>query len=324
MKTSSLRWLAVACLAGLVVAGCAKRADQPVRVGINTWPGYEPFFLAKGLGYYDQTGITLVDYPSASEEIRAFQEGALEAATLTMDEVFLLEEKGQHVRVVLIIDTSAGGDVILGKPEFQSLTDLKGKRVGAETSALGGFVLARALDQAGMSPQDIQIVPIEMSEHEQAFTEGRVDAIVTYEPARGNLLRAGAHQLFDSSQIPKEIVDVLIVREEALSKADATLQALIQGWFRALTYLREQPLDAARRIAPRQGVSPEQFLESLKGLHIPGLGENLLLLGKTDQTFLNGLQRLSKFMASRQLLKHEMDPASLLNDRFVLRVESGT
>ena len=65
------------------------------------------------------------------------------------------------------------------------------------------------------------------------------------------------------------------------------MQALVDGRFRALDYLIKNPQDAASRIAPRTGVTPEQFLESLKGLSSPNLEENQNLLGKTDPSLLN-------------------------------------
>lgn len=79
-----------------------------------------------------------------------------------------LVETQRNISVVLITDVSNGADVILGKPEIQSLKDLKGRRVGA-------------------------------------FKQGTVDAVVTFEPVRSNLLKSGAKLLFDSTQIPGEI-----------------------------------------------------------------------------------------------------------------------
>ena len=68
-----------------------------------------------------------------------------------------------------------------------------------------------------MSPKDIKIVFLGVSEHERAFKNGKVDAVVTFGSARTKLLAAGAKQLFDSSQIPGEIVDVLIVSEDVIN-----------------------------------------------------------------------------------------------------------
>jgi NitT/TauT family transport system substrate-binding protein len=300
-----------------LLVGCIKEPPPPLRVGGVVWPGFEVLYLARDLGYYKDTSIRLVEYPSASEVLRAYRNGDLEAATITLDEVLLLATTEPHVRVALVADTSHGADVILAKPEIKNLQDLKGRRVGVESTALGAFLLTRALGQVGMLPKDVQVISLEVSEHEQAFKKGTVDAVVTFEPVRSKLLAVGAKLLFDSRQIPGEIVDVLAAREEVLTNQSASMKALLNGWFRALDYLQKHPLDAATRVAPREGVTAQQFLESLKGLRIPDLQENQKLLGRTDASLLQAAKRLSKVMLDNKLLQKAVDPTPLLEDRLV-------
>lgn len=312
--------LATVLLLEFVFVSCVKEAPPPLRVGTNIWPGYESLYLARNLGYYDNTSIRLVDYPSSSEIIRAYRNGDLEVAAITMDETLSLVETQPNIRVVLITDVSNGADVILGKPEIKSLKDLKGRRVGVESTALGAFVITRALEQVDLSPKDVQIVSLGVSEHERAFKQGTVDAVVTFEPVRSNLLKSGAKLLFDSTQIPGEIVDVLVVRKELLTSQLNSLKVLISGWFRALDYLKQNPQDAARRIAPRTGITPEQFLKSLKGLRIPDIQENQKLLGKTDTSLLNAVRRLSEVMKENKLLQPAVVSTPLLDERLVKNV----
>lgn len=307
---------------GLVLVSLAKEPSPPLRVGTNVWPGFELLYLARNLGYYKDTPIRLVDYPSSSGIIRAYRSGALEVTALTLDEVLLLATTEPSLRVVLITDVSNGADVILAKPEIQNLKALKGRRVGVEATALGAFVLTRALEQVGMSPKDVQIISLEVSEHEQAFKQGSVDGIVTFEPVRSNLLAAGARLLFDSKQIPGEIVDVLAVRQELLAEPSNSMQALLSGWFSALDYLKQNPQDAAQRIASRTGITPERFLKSLEGLRIPDIRENQKLLENTDSSLFKGVKWLSKVMVENQLLQKAVAPTPLLDARLVKNMKS--
>lgn len=215
------------------------------------------------------------------------------------------------------MDFSEGGDVILSKPGISNLKELKGKRVGVEVGALGAYIITRALEQVNLSTQDVQIVSLGLSEHERAFQDGTVDAVVTFGPARTKLLAAGAKQIFDSSQIPGEIVDVLLVRENMIQEQPETVQSLINGRFRALDYLAKNPQDSAIRVAPRTGVTPQQFLDSLKGLRSPDLQENQKLLGKTDPSLLKTTIRLVDIMLENKLLPQKVDAAPLLDDRWV-------
>ncbi len=85
----------------LSLAGCGVEPAPPLRIGTNVWSGYEPLYLARELGYLDPRSVHLVEYPSASEVIRAFRNQAIEAAALTFDEVLLLTQDGFEPRVVL-------------------------------------------------------------------------------------------------------------------------------------------------------------------------------------------------------------------------------
>ncbi|MGL5064011.1 MAG: ABC transporter substrate-binding protein [Microcoleus sp.] len=320
LKNSLTVAIAALTLGAIVLASCTK-TEPPLRIGANVWPGYETLYLARSLGYYDNTSIRLVDYPSGTEEVRAYRNGEIEGAGISIDQALVLASTNPDVRIVVVMDFSNGGDVILGKPEIPNLKALKNKSVGVESTALGAFIITRALEQQGMSPKDIKIISLGVSEHERAFKTGKVDAVVTFGAPRTKLLAAGAKQLFDSSQIPGEIVDVLIVREDVINQHSKAVKALIEGRFRALDYLNKNPQDAAIRLAPRTGVTPEQFLESLQGLSSPNLEENQKLLGKTDPSLLKGVTRLSQVMSDNKLLPKAVEPAPLLDARLVNNVK---
>lgn len=317
-----LGWVAIAALWSLwILASCSKEPPPPLRVATNLWPGYETLYLAQYLGYYKNTPIQMVDLPSGTEEVRAFRNNEVEAAGISLDQALVLASTNSDVRVVTVMDFSEGGDVILAKPEIPNLKALKGKRVGVEANALGAYVITRAMEKADMTTKDIQIISLGLSEHERAFKGGKVDAVVTFGPARNKLLSAGAKQIFDSSQIPGEIVDVLIVRESVIQKQPEVVKTLVKGRFQALDYLNKNPQEAARMIAPRTGVTPEQFLDSVRGLRSPDLQQNRDLLGKVDPSLLKTTTQLVKVMVENQLLSKPVDPAPLLDDRIVNQVQ---
>jgi len=126
------------------------------------------------------------------------------------------------------------------------------------------------------------------------------------------LLAKGANLLFDSSQIPDEIMDVLVVREEIISGNANTIEILLMGWFKAIDYFRENREEAACKMAPRMGVSPEQFLMSLNGLHIPDLKENVDLLAGSPSITLKNSRKLAQSMLNLKLLKSIPDLSSLI------------
>ena len=58
-----------------------------------------------------------------------------------------------------------------------------------------------------------------------------------------------------------------------LEKQPKAIHALLRGWFDALNYLKREPNVAAGHMAIRQQTTGEQYLEALKGVHIPSREE---------------------------------------------------
>ncbi len=269
-------------LLAALLAGCQFTPETELRVGTNIWPGYEPLYLARSLNLLPD-GARLVEYPASTETIRALRDGMIEAGALTLDEVLTLRAGGADVRVVLVMDESAGADAVIARGEIAAPGDLKGRRLGAETTALGAWMTHLLLEKAGLKAEDVNIAPLPADEQEDAFLQGKVDAVVTFEPVKSRLLtqgaKLGAHVIFDSREVPGRIVDVLAVRADALKAHPKGLRKLLAAWFRALDFMRRHPDEAARRIAPRLGLTPEQTRQAFAGLHLPDLAQNRALLG---------------------------------------------
>ena len=289
-----------------------REPETALRIGTNVWIGSEPLYLARELGRLDPASVQLVEYPSASEVLRAFRNQAIDGMVISMDELFGLAVDGLQPRIILVVDVSHGADVVVGRNGMRTMKDLKGKSVAVESSALGAFVLSRALAVNGMQASDVNVVHLESNEQTSAFEKGQVDGAVTFDPYRAQFLRSGAKTLFDSAQIPGEIVDLLAVRASVVDKEPKAIQALLAGWFDAIDYMKRDPKDAARRMGIRQQTTGEQFLEAQKGLHVPSRDENLKMLsGKTPELVVAG-RRLMTLMVDAKLLRAELDIEGLL------------
>ncbi len=104
-------------------------AARSLSVGTNVWPGYEPLYLARSLGLYGQAPIRLVEYASATQVIRAFRNGAIDVAALTLDEVLLLRESRLDARVII------RGESVPGEGSTFSFTAVFGKQDGKPAAA---------------------------------------------------------------------------------------------------------------------------------------------------------------------------------------------
>jgi NitT/TauT family transport system substrate-binding protein len=306
-----LRWVAGVALV-LALAGCVRQPETALRIGTNVWIGSEPLYLARELGRLDSSTVQLVEYPSASEVLRAFRNQAIDGMVISLDELFGLAADGLQPRIVLVVDVSNGADVVVGRSGMRSMRDLKGKSIAVESSALGAFVLSRALAISGMQASDVNVVHMESNEQPEAFEKGLVDGAVTFDPYRAQFLRAGGRTLFDSSQIPGEIVDLLAVRASVVDKRPKAIEGLLSGWFNALGYMKSDPEDAARRMGIRQQTTGEQFLEAQRGLHVPSREENVRMLGGLKPELAVTGRRLLTLMTDAKLLSRSVEIEQVL------------
>lgn len=302
-------------LAALPVFSACSREEQ-LRVACHVWPGYEFMFLARDEGWFSAGQIALLDSTNATESIRLLQAGDVHAAALTLDEVLLARSQGIPLTVVLVFDVSAGADKVIARPPLSQPGELKGRRIGVETTAVGSLLLIKLLAAAGLSPQDVEVVEIRGS-HVEMWKSGLVDAIVTYDPTASQLIAQGNVSIFDSRQMPEMIFDVLAVRADVLSSHKDSIRTLISAHFRGLTALRKNPADTAYRLARYLGLPGHQVMGAYRGLKMPDEQANRIFLQGQRSPLLKAARALSELMLAAGTLKQADSLADLISVDFL-------
>ena len=310
-----LRLLQLALLACVgLLAGCGPHYTPPLMVGTNTWIGYEPLYLARSLGYHDGLPLRLVELGSTTQAMDALRVGKLDLAGVTLDEALPL-------RIIWVMNISAGADAIIARPGIRRLADLRGQRIGVEQTAVGAYMLQAALEQAGMQASDVSVVPLPLDEHLSAWHGRRVDAVVTFDPVRQTLLNEGGVTVFDSRALPGEIVDVLVARDEALQCCARRIAQLLDSQRRALAYLAEHRDDALARMAQRPGVASADMAAALNGIVLPDATGNRALLDGASPGLVRTAQQLAQTMHQHGLLARIPDTTGLVDGRFVREMQ---
>lgn len=263
----------------LALPGCEWLADKPISIGAYVWPGYEPMFLARNKGWLDAQRVRLVETSSTTDSLKALAEGRVDGAALTLDEVLRARANGLPLCVVMILDVSAGSDMVVVRSGIKNLADLKGRRIGFEQGTVGELMLTEALRAAGLTKEEVTLVSLPVAQQLAAWSRDQMDAAVTFEPVASQLIAQGALRVFDSRQTPNMIVDVLAIRSDVLDRSHArAIRHLIGAHFRALDHLTRNSQDAAYRMAPRLGLPAANVLSVFKGLLLPDAAENYRLL----------------------------------------------
>lgn len=308
--------LPVILLFAAILPGC-KPAPDPLRIVSSPWPGYEPIYLARDLGYLNASQVVLNELPSSNITLESFSNGSADIATLTLDETLTLLSQGKKVRILAVLDVSNGADAVMAKPAVKTLADLKGKRIAIINIPLGVFMLSRTLDAAGLKAKDVTVVLLPEDVHEKAYKQNKIDVAVTFEPFKTRLAQAGAHMLFDSSKIPNEIFDLLIVSEETYQTRRKDLCHVTQQWFRTLDYVQANAKDAKDKMSKRLGMDPGLYQGMMDGLVVPARQENIRLLAGNTPAILQPAKNLAKAMLDAGLIPAAVDPSTALAPEFL-------
>ena len=306
----------MASLVGLGVSAC--QPPLPVlRVGAIPFAGYGFLFLAHDLGLLAPHRVQMKELRSSTDVLRALASGRLEAAALTLDEVLTGLQGGIPLTVVAVLDQSAGADVVMARPPIQRAADLRGRRIGVESSAVGAFMMAALLDAAALRAQDVQLVQVALPDSATAYRQGRADAVVTAEPWASQLEAEGAQRVFDSRAIPGRIVDVLAVRTELLATQAAQVRVLVDSHFDALARYQKDRAPLAPLLAPVLQLPADQVDQAFRGLDLPSRQANQALMAPSGP-LVRGLPSLVALLQAQGLLEAvALDTTALMDPRWV-------
>ena len=271
---SRLLYLSFICVLSF---SCARERD-PIRIGINAWPGYEFLYLAQEKGFFEKEGVNvrIVEFNSLADGRRAYERGHLDGLACTLIEhIQILDHSERSPKICLVVDYSNGADVILARAGISTIQELAGASVGLEIDSLGVFVLARALDKAGLDLADIQIKPLDQISMENALCQGEIDAAISYPPVSINMQKScGGSVIFSSAEIPGEIVDVVVLEESLIEARPSDAQAVIRAFFSAQEWAYQNPEEAFEIMGQREGLTSLEFKQALEdGIHIVKSGD---------------------------------------------------
>lgn len=174
MKAFWKKAIAIALSAALVAvaAGCGgtKQAatsssassgeSDKIIIGQASWIGFAPFYIAEDKGFFKDHGVDVEvqSIESKADSKSALAAGRIQGVSTTIDTQIVNASSGIDLSCVLALDTSSGGDGIIAKKEYNSLEDLKGKKVALDTTGGADFFWFQyLLHQKGMSIKDFDV-----------------------------------------------------------------------------------------------------------------------------------------------------------------------
>ena len=266
-------WILYLISAILFFPGCKQRPEEAdlerVSIAFQKWVGYGPLYLAQEKGFFKEEGMELVFIDEQLDSARrdAFKQGMLDCEAGTIDLLISKRSQDTPIVAVLEIDHSLGSDGIVATEDIKTVEDLIGKKVAFARDDVGETFISYLFHKKGLSLEDITIVPRGPDDAWLTFLNGEVDAAVTWEPWLSKAAkRPGGHILISTRDEPEIIIDTLNVREDLVKDNPELVKGLMRGWFKALKYYKENPVEASEIIARHYDIAPEEYRKQIEGL----------------------------------------------------------
>lgn len=292
----------------------------PFRVGIATWPGFAPGYIAKEHHLFGNLPVDFSIIDDFSARQSAFVSAKTDATIYTLDSLAFDAAHGVEGKAVLVLDESNGADAIVATRTISTAAELRGKRIAYTRGSPAHYFLIAYLRKHGVSLDSIRRVEVDdPGRAGEAFMSGTVDAAVTWEPNISQITASGKGHVLESSRTaPGLIVDVLVVRNDVLQTRRKDVEVFINGWLRAIQEIKENRVDSYRKMAKALNIPEAEFPRMADGLLYADLARNrAILLPTRGSRAQQILEDANQVWAGEHLLTKAAEPLSLLDPDFV-------
>ena len=210
---------------------------------------------------------------------------------------------------------------MLAKQPLKKGDSFKGKRIGAESGPLSSYLLARFMDKFDIDEAQLEIKYVDIPGQASMWDSDEIDLLITYDPIRSQLKAKGAFEIFTSKEIPNEIIDVFLIREEKLESQKDNLKAFVSGWFKAVKDLNSGNPRVFEFIGMREKLSADVVREIFTEISVPGYSENLIQLSGENKEFMAGFDQHEKIMLDKKLMATAVDKKALITNKALLLIE---
>jgi NitT/TauT family transport system substrate-binding protein len=238
-----------------------------IYVGWMPWPyAAEAGIVKKWADKYD-IKINVTQINDYVESINQYTAGKFDGVTVTnMDALTIPAAGGVDTTAIIMGDYSNGNDGVVLK-QGKTLADIKGQKINLVELSVSHYLLARGLSTANLTEKDIKTVNTSDADIVAASKSADTTAIVTWNPQLLEVkAEPGATLVFDSSKIPGEIEDLLVLNSETLKDNPELAKALVGIWYETIALMKDDG---------EKGKAAREAMAKLSGTDLAGFETQL-------------------------------------------------
>ena len=234
-------FLAVLLFSSLLISTPVVAKDK-FKVCWSIYVGWMPWDYGDKSGivkkWADKYGISIdvVQINDYVESINQYTAGGFDGCTMTnMDALTIPAAGGVDSTALVVGDFSNGNDgiVLKGKKDLKAI---KGQKVNLVELSVSHYLMARALDSVGLAEKDVSVVNTSDADMVSVYGSNDVTAVTTWNPLLSEIMAMpNSYKVYDSSQIPGEIIDLMIVNTKTLQQNPKFGKALVGAWYEIMS-----------------------------------------------------------------------------------------
>lgn len=269
--------MCMTCVSGCGSKSKSSKADtssssstgkKKYKLGISPYPAFYTWYICEAEKYFEKNNIDveLVYFPVYSDSVQAFNTGQVDMLAMAMPDVIAPYVNGIGLETVLILDNSNGADGLVASKGIDSVKDLKGKSVATEYGTIEHFFLLNALEEAGLSENDIKFTNLSIADSAPAFLSGQVDAASLWEPSLSQAqAKEGCKLLISSEDTPGLIPDVLVASKDMCENNKEDVEKVINAYFDGMEFYSKNEDQAIKDMAKGADITEEEMKTSMSG-----------------------------------------------------------
>lgn len=314
LSRSLLATAAVTALA-LTAAGCSSGSSsgsahqQKVVFGyIADYNGSSLLAIAQKQGLWAKAGLKpeLKVFTNGPLQIQALGTGNLDFGYIGPGALWLPAEGKAKV---VAIDTLTTADRVIAQPGITSMQGLKGKKVGVPKGTSGEMILNLALKKAGMTPSDIQEVPMDPATIVTSFLSGQIAGAGIWYPLLSSIKAKKPGLVEVSSDADFTATDAFPTAFVSGEKTDpALVKKVDQVLAEANDYRAAHPQESIADAAGLLKVTVAQAQQDAQ--NVTTFSTAQLVAKDKDGTIARWLNGMSQFFVATGQLKSAPEPSS--------------
>ncbi len=315
-------------------ATASEKPEISIAVGGKNLLYYLPLTIAEQLGYFKNEGLNvkIINFSGGSRALQAVVGGSADVVSGAFEHTVNMQFKGQRMRAFVL--QGAAPQIVLGinpktMPNFKSVADLKGKKVGvtapgSSTNAVVNFVLAKA----GLRPSDVSIVGVGAgSGAVAAMRAGKIDALSNLDPVITLLQRSGDLKIVTDTRQVVESERVfggpmpagcLYAMQTFLDKNPIATQGLTNAIVRANKWIQTASISDVIKVVP------ESYLLGDRAVYLDAFLAARGALSPDGMFPVKGAQTAYKTLASidKKIAAANLDLGAVYTNSFVVKANA--